>query len=349
MSEVVTMDDIGRRAGVTKRTVSYVLNSDPNVTISKKTQEKVRKVAKELGYRQNVLARNLRLNKSYTIGVLAPSHLGFYGPILAGIESILKQKGYLSYLLNTNDAEDTERSIELYLQRRIDGMLLLGPTVEMESYIEKLVGIKVPFLVLSWLFENKKIPTVGVDPIKCGELATEHLISLGHKSIVFLAGEGDWNVEKNGRLEGYRQALKRVGVSLDPDLMIENGWGAEDGYVGIKQFLEKKKNFTAIYSFNDLLAYGALRALSEAAIKVPEEVSVVSNDDREFSNYTSPPLTTVKLPEEKIGIEGAKMFMEMLSNKKTFIPRQLLVEPEMIIRQSTGKCMRKDIFKKTGT
>lgn len=340
MSGMVTMADIGKRAGVTKRTVSYVLNADPKVTISEETQQKVLKVAKDLGYRHNLLARNLRLNKSHTIGLMVPSSIGFYAPIVTGIENILKQNDYLSYLLSSNDIAETERSVDLYLQRRIDGIMLLGPTVNTCSYVNELKNKNIPFIVLSWLFEDKQIPTVGVDSIKCGQLATEHLISLGHKKIVFLAGRGDWNVEKNGRLEGYFQALRRSGISIDPELILECGWAAEDGYAGICQFLQKKKDFTAIYCFNDLLAYGVLRALSEAGVKVPEVISVVSNDDRELSPYTFPPLTTVRLPGEQVGEEGARMFIQMLTDKNAFVAEQLLLEPQLKIRKSTGTCRR---------
>jgi DNA-binding LacI/PurR family transcriptional regulator len=335
LANKVTLKDIGRQAGVTAATVSYVLSSNKNVSIKKETQRKVLKIAKELGYSQNYLARSFSMNKSSTVGLLISKNLNFYAPVVSGVEESLALHHYMLYLLDVERDKEIEHSINLYRQRRIDGLLIFGPMST--AHIELLFQEQVPFVDLSWHFEDSRITTVSGNDIRCGELAGRHLLSLGHRRFAFLTGTGDWNISSKKRFEGFSKVLKAAGIDHTEDMIIQCGWRPEQSYESTKQMLSRGNVATAMFCYSDSVAYGALRALAEAGVKVPQQISVIGVDDLPFSEYTYPPLTTVKWPGREIGQMGAETLLEMIDSKDVpFTPRQLLLNPELKARQSTG-------------
>lgn len=337
MAATVTMSEIGKRAGVTKATVSYVLNNKAEkMAVSKQTCKKVTKIAQEMGYATNHIARCFREKKSHTVCMLSSSRNNFYSPLRFGAERLLKETSYLSYLLDADDIEDLERAIRLFTEHRVDGILLLGHRSHgEEEFFGSVLKRNVPIVFLHGHYHDSRIPCVEVDNVKGGLLATQHLISLGHRRIAFITGPLH-NLEAQQRYNGYRQALEQAEISLDSTLVVECGWHHEDGYQALNRLLRETLPPTAVFCFSDLIAYGALKAAFEVGVSVPKDISIIGFDDRDYSECSCPALTTIRQPGEKIGYEGAKLLVNMLENSEMVV-KPVVFEPELILRDSTRK------------
>ena len=334
----ITMKDVASKAGVSVATVSGVLNNRTGkIPFSDQTRVKVRAAVKELGYYINEQARSLRLGKSNTISVaVSDMTQPFSTEIIRVIGQEIADRKYHFFLFDTqNTGTAAESYLNLFRQRRIDGILVVGATNEIDdSGALYLVENGVPLVLIERQIPDERVSCVLVDNVKGGYLATEHLASQGRKRIAFITGT-ERNIVSNERMEGYRQALTQHGLKFSESLVSQGGLTPECGYRAMQRLLELKTKPDAIFAFNDMVAIGAIRACSDSGLNIPRDIGVVGFDDIPIASYYEPPLTTIRQPVTKMGREGVKMLLKMLGDKPAKNSgRNTILKPELIVRKS---------------
>jgi len=325
----ITLKMVAEKAGVSVNTASRAINNKSD--INEKTKKRVLKVAQELGYVQNATAVALRTKKTRTLGVvIADNRNPFYAEVLNGMEEAAREKNYHIILANTQrDYKKEEEAINLLLAKRVDG-LLITPVQDRDDDIKKLIEANIPFVVVGRDFENIEVDAVYNDEIKGGFLATEYLIKKGHKRIALIDGFL-YKSPAKGRLEGYKKALNKYRIPLD-DLLISVGdINMEDGYERTKQMLEKNIDFTAIFAYNDMMAFGSMQAIKEKGLRIPEDIGLVGYDDIPFSSLISPSLTTIRLKKQDLGIESVELLLSRINGSREKM-KKIMLNVELIVR-----------------
>lgn len=325
----ITLKMVAERAGVSVNTVSRAINNKSD--INEETKKRVLKVAQELGYVQNATAVALRTKKTRTLGVvIADNRNPFYAEVLNGIEEAAREKNYHIILANTQrDYQKEEEAINLLLAKRVDG-LLITPVQDRNDDIKKLIEANIPFVIVGRDFENIEVDAVYNDEVKGGFFATEYLIKKGHKRIAFINGFLHKSPAQ-GRLEGYKKALKEHGIPLD-DMMVSVGdIDVEDGYERTKQMLEKNLDFTAIFAYNDMMAFGAMQVIKEKGLRIPEDIGLVGYDDIPFSSLISPSLSTIRLKKQELGAESVKLLLSRINGSREKM-KKIMLNVELIVR-----------------
>jgi LacI family transcriptional regulator len=327
----ITLRMVAEKAGVSVCTVSRAINNKPD--INKETKKRVLKISQELGYVRNATAVALRTNRTWTIGVVIEDNRNpFYAEVLNGMEEAVRGKNYHIILTNTQrDYNKEEEAINLLLAKRVDG-LLIDPVQDRDNDINSLVEANIPFVVVGRDFENIEVDAVYNDEVKGGFLATEYLIKKGHKRIALIDGFL-YKSPAKGRLEGYKKALKEYGIPLDDALVSAGDIDLKDGYERTKQLFEKELNFNAIFAYNDMMAFGAMQAIKEKGLRIPEDIGLVGYDDIPFSSLTSPPLTTIRLKKQDLGIECVKLLLSRINNKRKKT-KKIMLDVELIKRKT---------------
>ena len=322
---------VAEKAEVSVNTASRAINNKPD--INEETKKRVLQIAKELGYIRNAAAVALRTKKTGTIGVvIADNRNPFYAEVLNGMEEAAREKNYHIILTNTQrDYKKEEEAINLLLAKRVDG-LLITPVQDKDDDIKNLIDANIPFVVVGRDFENIEVDAIYNDEVKGGFLATEYLIKKGHKRIALIDGFL-YKSPAKGRLEGYKKALNKYRISLDESLISVGDINIEDGHERTKQMLEKDLNFTAIFVYNDMMAFGAMQAIKEKGLRIPEDIGLVGYDDIPFSSLISPALTTIRLKKQDLGVESVKLLLSRINGirKKT---KKIMSDVELIVRET---------------
>lgn len=328
----ITMSDIAEESGFSINTVSRALNNKPD--ISEETKNLILKIAQDIGFVKNRSASQLRSKDTEIVGVImADSSNPFYSDVLKGIEAASRRFSYQIILMNTERISKNEaRDIELLLERRVDG-LLIGPIQENSDHIADLVKRNFPTVIVGRHFEELEIDEIYSDEMLGGRLATKHLIDQGCRNILMLNGF-PYKSPARMRQEGYRLALEEAGIKFDSQYVHVSDILVEDGYKAIISTVCKGMKVDGVFCYNDIMAFGATKALKEKKFKIPEEIAVVGYDDVQYSAWISPPLTSVKILKEKMGYEAFKMLMSRLSGKRKKIQKKVL-PVELTIRQSS--------------
>ncbi|MGB8271557.1 MAG: LacI family DNA-binding transcriptional regulator, partial [Priestia megaterium] len=285
---MVRIIDVAKKANVSTATVSRVL-SKPN-TVTEETTEKVLQVIKELNYQPNALARQLRKLETKTILVIVPDITNpFFSKVLRGIESVAVINGYQVLLGDTgNDLERENGYLNILLQKKADGMVLL--TARMESKNIEEMALKYPVVLACEYIEGSAIPTVSINNISGAQKATEYLVKLGHKRIGFISGPLGGVIGQD-RLKGFYQTMARYNLTIESVLVQEGNFSYESGFNIMNQFLDLNHPPTAVFAANDEMAFGAINAISSKGLSVPHDISVVGFDDIKFSSIFKPTLT----------------------------------------------------------
>lgn len=333
MNRPATLHDIARRAGVSLTTVTRALHGKPD--ISEETRNRVRGLARELGYQPNMLARALRLQKSKVIGVIiADISNPYFARLVKGVEETARREGYTVILCNTNDQGEVEKeSLSTLLELRIAG--LLAVPVDVHHY----EGIWVPLVFLArragTQVEPHRFNYVVNDDAKGGYLATSHLIQRGYRRIAFVNGPRHFSAAV-GHLEGYRRALEEASIPFDPSLVVPGNLTMEDGYRASKRLLSKEHIPMAVFCYSDYVATGVVRAVKEAGLKMPNEVGVVGYDDIDIVSLLDVPLSTVSQPINSIGARATEILVELIKHpEKSNETQELVLEPRLVIRASS--------------
>ncbi|WP_326573390.1 LacI family DNA-binding transcriptional regulator [Streptomyces sp. NBC_00481] len=323
--------DVARLAGVSRKTVSRVLNNEPYV--SDEVRRRVLEAAEELGYRLNHAARALASGRSRSIGVVALGTAGYgTASLLVGIERAVRDAGYALRVVNTVDGEPDgiAGAVTSLLEQGVDGIVVSEPIVEGEVR----VGVDVPLLFLGAppAFTSAQTLTVGVGAYDLARAATGHLLDLGHTTVHHLAGPGQWYASKD-RIEGWRAALAARGAHEPPAL--QGDWSPESGYAAGRE-LAADSSVTAVFAAGDEMAIGLIHALREAGRRVPEDISVVGFDGNPVFAYVSPPLTTVRQPFDEAAREGIRLLVHAIETPDTDLPPASELPVELVLRGSTA-------------
>ncbi|TFG90183.1 MAG: LacI family transcriptional regulator [Candidatus Atribacteria bacterium] len=290
-------------------------------------------MVKELGYIRNAAAVALRTKKTGTIGVvIADNRNPFYAEVLNGMEEAAREKNYHIILANTQrDYKKEEEAINLLLAKRVDG-LLITPVQDRDDDIKNLIDTNIPFVVVGRDFENIEVDAVYNDEVKGGFLATEYLIKKGHERIA-LINRFLYKSPAKGRLDGYKKALNKYRISLDESLISVGDINLEDGYERTRQMLGKNLDFTAIFAYNDMMAFGSMQAIKEKGLRIPEDIGLVGYDDIPFSSLISPALTTIKLKKQELGVESAKLLFSRINGGR-IKTKKVMLDVELQVRES---------------
>jgi LacI family repressor for deo operon, udp, cdd, tsx, nupC, and nupG len=328
-ARVRTVKEIAAAAKVSVATVSRALQR-PEL-VSEKTRERINEVVKRLGYTPNALARNLRTARTRLIVALLPDIANpFFSEVIRGIEQVAYEKGYSVLLGETQSNLVREQAYaDMVAARQVDGMITMFhrvPAIPMDG--------RLPLVNACEYVKDSAISSVYVDNVAAAEAAIDYLVALGHRDIAFIAGPSSSPICVD-REQGYHLALKRAGIAVDPALTAVGDFSIEAGERAIEMFRTQGRTFSAVFCSNDEMAIGAMRALSSAGLRIPEDVSVIGFDDIRFSRYTTPPLTTLSQPKNALGREAMTMLIEIL-NDPTVPPRKRVLSAELVVRGSTG-------------
>jgi LacI family transcriptional regulator len=334
---MATIKDVALRAGVSVTTVSHVVNDTRHV--SAKGRERVELAIRELGYVPNAMARSLKSNTTSTLGMLIPNSSNpYFAEIVRIVEDRCFGAGYTLVLCNTDD-EPHRQSVYLQVlaERRIDGLIVVSTGAgDDDSLVTQLHGLRVPTVLVDREIADPTCDLVETAHMQGGLLAVRHLLSLGHKRIACIGGPvGVMPSEQ--RIEGWRMALAEAGTAPNADALLwRGGFTSQGGYEAMHAILRTEQVPSAVFVCNDLMAIGALRAAHESGVRVPDELSIVGFDDIELSAYTSPPLTTVAQPKERIGALAVDMLLERVGGKRRDA-RKVVLQPELRVRASTAR------------
>jgi LacI family transcriptional regulator len=331
----VTIRDVARVAQVHPGTVSRALNEQTRALVNDETADRVLRAAEELGYRPNPIARGLKTNRSYTIGVLIPDITNpLFPPILRGIEDRLDDAGYTSLIVNTENDADRERShLEALRLRQVDGFI--SATARLDREVLADLGARgTPLVLVNRSFEDASVPAVAVDDREGTRLAVDHVARLGHERIAHLAGPQNTSTGHR-RYLGFLEAMQTAGLSTDDAPVSFSAWFTEEeGARLCAELLDRSPELTAIIAANDLLAIGCYDVLAERGMRCPEDISIVGFNDMPLVDRLQPPLTTVRVPQREIGMAAADLLLERLAEDEGPV-REILLEPTLVVRAST--------------
>ena len=336
MRTPVTIRDVARLAEVHPGTVSRALNEQTRALVNEETAARVLRAADELGYRPNPIARGLKTNRSYTVGVVIPDLTNpLFPPIVRGIEDRLGDAGYTPLIVNTDNDPDRERShIETMLARQVDGLIAATARLDV-SLLAEAAARGIPLVLVNRSLEDGSAAAVTVDDRKGIVLAVEHVAGLGHRLIGHVAGPQNVSTGHLRHL-GFIEAMDAAGLAVDPrHVSYADAFTEPEGARACAEVLGHEPRVTAIVAANDRLAMGCYDALEPRGLSCPGDVSIVGFNDMPFIDRLQPPLTSVRVPQREIGSTAADLLLAQLSDGGAR-PRQILLEPELVVRASTA-------------
>ena len=328
------MKDIATKIGVSVNTVSKALTNKPDISLQ--TKELVFKIAKELGYNYEIVTKSWGTQNTNVVGLVISDNANpFFAKVVKGVETTLQQQGYGLILCNTNEDYGKEKSaIDVLVQRGIDG-IILTPSQSRDEDIAFLLSKKTPFVLLGRHFSSYNVPSVISDDRDGAYKAVDHLLRLGHRRVLFLNAFSHISSAEE-RLDGYRSAHLDNGAQVDPTLIRNCEPKMESTYNELKSVLLEGIDFSAIFTFSDLMMLGVVRLLHERGIKVPEQYSLIGFDDIDFASLLTPPLTTVFQDTFRLGSESASLLLRMIKGQQVEGVSRL-VPTKLVIRGSTAR------------
>ena len=328
----VTILDVAEGAGVSKSTVSLVLQDSP--LIREETAARVREVAASLGYVYNRRAAQLRNQSSNVIGVVINDLMNpFFAEVLVGIERKLVQDGYITFMAHTDESVDLQTQVLRSMREQNAAGIILCPAFGTPpSLVKEIQGWGIPLLVIIRPLGKGRYDYAGSDNARGTFMATTHLLEAGHRRVGFLGGQGGTVLDD--RLAGYRDALKKQRIKEDPALIVPAPPTRQGGYEAIQQLLELKPRPAAAVCYNDITAFGALAFLGERGVAAGRDFSIIGFDGVLDTGHSNPPLSTVDIRPGSLGEAAAKLMLERLSNPGAARLRYL-ASPELLLRAST--------------
>lgn len=334
ISKQTTLNDVARISGVSHQTVSRVINQHPNVSLA--TRERVLAVVEKLGYQPNRAARRLVTGKSNSIGLVSYGTT-YYGPaqMLSSIETVLRQKALALATANISTMSLTELKQAIYYlkSQQVDGLILISPLLIDLDGITELCS-PLPFVTVD-VTARVDFPSVAIDQHYGAKLATKHLLELGHSQIGHISGPLNWT-DAQLRYQGWLDSLDKAALSESPH--IESDWTAQGGYTACKKLLKDSQGFSALFVGNDQMALGAMHAVHEQGLRVPQDISIVGFDDIPEAAFFHPPLSTIRQNFPELGRQSVAYLLELLAKTKPLKASPL--NPDLIIRQSTKEVSR---------
>ncbi|QKJ89014.1 Transcriptional regulator [Paramixta manurensis] len=338
-STTATMKDVAERAGVSTATVSRALMNPEKV--SAVTRQKVEQAVIDTGYSPHALARNAKRSESRTIMVIVPDICDpFFSEMIRGVEVTAAKQGYLVLIGDCAHQNQQEKSfMNLMLTRQIDGMVLLGSQVPFDTGVEEQRNLP-PMVMANEFAPELELPTVHIDNLTAAFEAVNHLWQLGHRRIACIAGPEEMPL-CHYRLQGYIQALRRNGLTIDPEYIVRGDFTFEAGCTAFRRLMALPNPPDALFCHSDIMALGAMSQAKSLGLRVPQDISLVGFDDIELSRYSDPQLTTVAQPRFDIGREAMLLLLEQLQGK-TVSSGSRLLDFELKVRGSTARTAKSE-------
>jgi DNA-binding LacI/PurR family transcriptional regulator len=330
----VTLQTLAQHLGLSTTTVSVVVSDAPAAQgIPLRTRERILEASEVLKYTPNYMARSLRGTRSMSIGILAPeTSEGYLTRVMYGVEQQLLNAHYLYYKASHYYRQELiERYARLLVERSVDGLLLISTEVPKE--------IEIPVVSVSGRSALPGVTNVLLDHHRAAALALGYLRDLGHRKIAFMKGQR-FNLDSEPRWQSIVEAARELGVTIDPEMTVQlelNSWSPCLGYEPVWELVRRRRDFTAIFCFNDFSAVGTIRALHDAGLRVPEDVSVLGFDDITGAAYGIPSLTTVRQPLEEMGRLAAATLLERIQSPGRDFRSELTLQPSLVVRESTAR------------
>src|SRR5262249_42634628 len=331
----ISLKQLAEYLELSPATLSLVLNDAPTANaIPQETKDRIFEAAKNFNYRPNYIARSLRAQRTFTLGVLVPELSGGYAAeVLGGIEEHLLEQGYFYFVASHHHREELLRRYpQLLFERCVEGVIAVDTP--------HLGQVASPVVCVSGHDRVPGVTNIVLDHQRAAVLALEHLIGLGHRQIAVIKGQ-EFSSDTEVRWNSIREVAKRLNAPIKRDLVTQlegDSPSPETGYIAIKKLLTNKENFTALFAFNDVSAIGAISAIREAGYRVPEDISVIGFDDIPAAAFHYPALTTIRQPLHEMGKLAAEHLLQRISNVADApLPEEVMVEPELVIRQSTSQ------------
>jgi len=337
VNKPVRLKELAKYLGLNPSTISVVLNDIPGRSIPLETRERIKAAAKKFNYQPNLVARSFRNRRTLTIGILVPElNDGYHTEVMSGIGDHLMDAGYFYFTAHHRHRKHLiEEYSKILVARGAEALIAIDTALEHQ--------LPVPAVAVAGHRHIKGITNVVLDHRHAAELALGHLYSLGHQDIAFMRGQ-PFSSDSDERWQSIVQVAKRLKLKMKPNLIAQldrDISSPELGYPVIQQLLAGKSQFTALVSFNDVAAIGAIRALQDAGLRVPEDVSVIGFDDIKAAAYINPSLTTIRQPLADMGRIAAQYILNRLHRTEGF-REEIAVEPALVIRESTRTVMPAD-------
>ena len=330
MAHGPTIIDVAKLAGVSKATVARVLNGQEDL-VKEATRERVNSAAKELGYVRNAIAGSLRTDRTYVVALSIPDITNPFWPEVArGVQDATEAKGYTTVIVNTDWKSDREQSmLEMVRRNRFDGLIINV----VNTPIADLENLHIPIVLLGASKHYPTVSSVGSDTAGGTKEALQYLYELGHRRIALISGLSH---RHSIRDESYIAFHAHYNLPIDADLVIECDFTREAGYTAMQQLLSVKNPPTAVFTANDSIAIGALKAAKTMSWRVPQDISIIGMDDIYASTVTSPELTTIAKPKYDIGVNAARILLKCIEDKSKITPEKLTMNCKLIVRASTA-------------
>ena len=332
-----TSFDVAKEAGVSRSTVSFVLNNVTSISINEATRQRVLDAAKRLNYHPDASGRKLVSGKSSTIGLVLQQSAdqvfadAFLLSVMLGIEEAVSQSGY-HVLLKPYDPTRLKGYSQLVSENLVDGIILSGPRQD-DAEIQKLYQSGFPIVLMGQL-SGCSLPFVDVNAVEGAAIATRHLLQLGHRRIGLITNASLQYTSAQQRRQGYLNALSAAGIVSEEALIREGAYTSSSGYEAMQHLLESPILPTAVFVASDVVAIGAMQAIRHAGKRIPEDIAVVGFDDVPVAAYVDPPLTTIRLPAFKLGWKAGEQLTKLIHGKPLEHQGELL-DIELVVREST--------------
>ena len=331
----ITIANIAKRVGYSTTTVSRVLNGlAGRYRISKSTEQTILRLATELGYTPDQLARSLRLKRTHTIGLVIPDISNpFFSTVARSIENEARKAGYAIILNDTQEDTQLEiESLQLLLSRKVDG-LIICPEGKDSDHLRPILNSGLPMVIVDRYFPELNCRYIISDNYKGSLEAITHFIQRNHRLIGCIQGRLGTSVN-NDRIRGFKDALIQNDIPIDESLVVGDSFGIRNGYVGAKLLLNRYSRPTAILATSNLISLGAMRAISEEGLRIPDDISIISFDDQPYSEFLATPMTAVSQQTTEMGQIALKLLLGQLNQKKSEQNQGVVIPTKLIIRQS---------------
>jgi DNA-binding LacI/PurR family transcriptional regulator len=341
MNKPATIKDIARILKVSTSTVSRALRNASDV--SKETKNAVQALSEELNYQPNKFALSLQQKQTHTIGVIVPNLDYVLATMVRGIDEVALEAGYTVMVCQSNESFGREIvNTRRLLDSLVDGLIIsVSSETKVFDHFKKIQQKSMPMVVFDRVTEDLVAPSVRLDNKDGGFQATEHLIEQGYKRIAILAGPKNLGIS-NERLDGYLSALKKYKIKSDPDLIINCDFNQDYAYLATQELLSMKKRPDAIFTISDRMAIGAMLAIKERGLNMPNDIGLVGFNNEPVASLVSPAISSVDQPAFELGKIAAKLFVEMMHNNEDMSSVEEILKPKLIIRESSQRIIPKN-------
>lgn len=331
---MATIKDVAKMAGVSTTTVSHVINKTRFV--AKETEEAVMQAIKNLKYSPSAVARSLKVNTTKSIGmIVTTSESPYFAEIIHAVEDHCYRQSYSLFLCNTqNDPEKIKNHLDMLAKKRVDGLLVMCSEYTSHSLDILSNAADIPMVVMDW-GPNTDTDVIEDNSFTGGYIATKHLIDCGHKAIGLIAGELDKTTART-RYEGFVKAMNEANLPIHENWIMEGFFEPEDGYECMNKILVQDSLPTAVFCCNDVMALGAISAITEKGLRVPDDISIIGYDNIHSSRFYAPPLTTIHQYKSRLGAQAVNLLFERIANKDndSHEKHRIAIHPELVLRKS---------------